>query len=197
MIRNPIHKRLEQFESWQHLCFMLCLCERMYPNFQLFCQIIEKPEQARIYQNQLNLVWEFLTVKDAKINFENQLEKLEAIIPDINDYDFFGVLPAADACESLSELLHSIIAGDYLAHSIQISKISLKTVASFLEAQMEIELSEQQLKNSEQIQQELDVQWLLYRELKNYQERDLELILGMKKELRDEKTSNIGLNSEL
>lgn len=41
------------------------------------------------------------TVKGAKINFENQLEKLEEIIPDVNDYDFFGVVPALDACGNL------------------------------------------------------------------------------------------------
>ena len=38
-------------------------------------------------------MWEFLTVKEAKILIsENQLEKLEEIIPDVNDYDFFGVV---------------------------------------------------------------------------------------------------------
>lgn len=29
----------------------------------------------------------------------------------MNDYDFFGVVPALDACEALGELLHAIIAG--------------------------------------------------------------------------------------
>ena len=57
-MRNPIHKRLEHFESWQHLAFMASLCERMYPNYYLFCQMTEQPEQAKTYQNILNLVWE-------------------------------------------------------------------------------------------------------------------------------------------
>lgn len=65
-MRNPIHKRLEHFESWQHLTFMACLCERMYPNYQLFCQVTEQQANAKVYQNILNLVWEFLTVKSAK-----------------------------------------------------------------------------------------------------------------------------------
>ena len=38
-MRNPIHKRLENLESWQHLTFMAALCERMAPNFNLFCQM--------------------------------------------------------------------------------------------------------------------------------------------------------------
>ena len=91
-MRNPIHKRLENLATWQHLTFMACLCERMYPNYHLFCQITEQPQNAKVYHNILNLVWEYLTVKEANINFENQLEKLENIIPDVNDYDFYGVV---------------------------------------------------------------------------------------------------------
>ena len=80
----------------------------MAPNFALFCQMTEQKPADKTYHNILNLVWEFLTVKEAKINFENQLEKLEEIIPDVNDYDFFGVVPALDACEALGELLSLI-----------------------------------------------------------------------------------------
>ncbi|MFC2558206.1 MAG: DUF416 family protein, partial [Haemophilus seminalis] len=83
-MRNPIHKRLENLESWQHLTFMAALCERMAPNFNLFCQMNNLEMEVKVYQNILNLVWEYLTVKDAKINFESQLEKLEEIIPDVN-----------------------------------------------------------------------------------------------------------------
>lgn len=192
-MRNPIQKRLENLESWQHLVFMTSLCERMYPNFQLFCQMTEQTEQAKTYQNILNLVWEYLTVKNAKINFENQLEKLEGIIPDVNDYDFFGVVPALDACEALSELLHAIIAGGTLEQAVKLSQISLQTIITLLETQNEREFSEKELKESEDIIQELDVQWEIYRTLKDCEERDVELILGLKNELRSLGISNIGI----
>lgn len=193
-MRNPIHKRMERFEPWQHLTFMACLCERMYPNYQLFCQVTEQDEFAKTYQNILNLVWEHLTVKGAKINFDNQLEKLEAIIPDVNDYEFFGVLPAQEACEALSELLHSIIAGSTLEQAIRISQISLSTVASYLELQVEHELNEQELKNAAEIQEELDIQWQIYRLLNECEERDTQLILELKNEIRSTAISNIGVN---
>lgn len=193
-MRNPIHKRMERFEPWQHLTFMACLCERMYPNYQLFCQVTEQDEFAKTYQNILNLVWEHLTVKGAKINFDNQLEKLEAIIPDVNDYEFFGVLPAQEACEALSELLHSIIAGSTLEQAIRISQISLSTVASYLELQVEHELNEQELKNAAEIQEELDIQWQIYRLLNECEERDTQLILDLKNEIRSTAISNIGVN---
>lgn len=193
-MKNPIHKRLERFESWQHLTFMGCLCERMLPNYQLFCELTEQPDNAKTFQNILNLVWEFLTVKGAKIDFESQLEKLENIIPDVNQYDFYGVFPAQDACEALSQLLHTIIAGEFLEQAIKMSQLSLNTVATYLETQQDRTLNEQFLKNSPEIQEELDVQWQLYRLLNECEERDVELILGLKNEIRHSGLSNLGLN---
>ena len=190
-MRNPIHKRLENLATWQHLTFMACLCERMYPNYHLFCQISEQSQNAKVYHNILNLVWEYLTVKDTKINFENQLEKLEDIIPDVNDYRCYGVIPALDACEGLSEVLHTIIAGASLEQAIKVSQLSFSTIAGYLEMEQERELSEAELKESDLIQQELDLQWQLYRVLKDAEKHDVALIQDLKNELREEKISNI------
>ena len=87
MLQNPIHLRLEKLESWQHVTFMACLCERMYPNYAMFCKQTEFND-GQIYRRILDLVWESLTVKDAKINFDSQLEKFEEAIPVADDYDF-------------------------------------------------------------------------------------------------------------
>ena len=192
-MRNPIHKRLDNLESWQHLTFMAALCERMAPNFKLFCQMNELSVEAKTYQNILNLVWEYLTVKDAKINFENQLEKLETIIPDVNDYESFGVVPALDACQALAEILHAIIAGETLERAVEMSLISLGTVTSLLETETGRDWSESELKENEDIQAELDVQWQVYRLLKECEKRDIELILDLKNEIRAEGISNIGI----
>ena len=192
-MRNPIHKRLENLESWQHLTFMAALCERMALNFKLFCQMNELSAEAKTYQNILNLVWEYLTVKDAKINFENQLEKLETIIPDVNDYESFGVVPALDACQALAEILHAIIAGETLERAVEMSLISLGTVTSLLETETGRDWSESELKESKDIQAELDVQWQVYRLLKECEKRDIELILDLKNEIRAEGISNIGI----
>ena len=196
MMRNPIHKRLENLATWQHLTFMACLCERMYPNYHLFCEITEQPQNAKVYHNILNLVWEYLTVKEANINFENQLEKLENIIPDVNDYDFYGVVPALDACEGLAEVLHTIIAGASLEQAVKVSQLSLGTVAGYLETEYDRTLSEVELKESDLIQQELDVQWQLYRALKEAERHDVELISDLKNALREESVSNICIKIE-
>ena len=196
MMRNTIQKRLENLATWQHLTFMACLCERMYPNYHLFCQITEQPQNAKVYHNILNLVWEYLTVKEANINFENQLEKLENIIPDVNDYDFYGVVPALDACEGLAEVLHTIIAGASLEQAVKVSQLSLGTVAGYLETEYDRTLSEVELKESDLIKQELDVQWQLYRALKEAERHDVELISDLKNALREEAVSNICIKIE-
>lgn len=195
-MRNPIHKRLENLSTWQHLTFMACLCERMLPNYQLFCKMTEQEHHAKIYYNILNLAWEYLTVKDCKINFETQLEKLENIIPDVNEYEFYGVIPALDACEALSEVLHTIIAGDSLQQAIKVSQISLQTVASSLEIQNDRKFMESDLKSSEEIQAELDDQWQIYRLLKEAERYNLELIISLKNEMRENRISNIGIKFE-
>ena len=194
-MRNPIHKRLENLAAWQHLTFMACLCERMAPNFALFCQMTEQPQAAKVFNNVLGLVWESLTVKGAKINFENQLEKLEEIIPDVNQYDFFGVVPALDACEALGELLHAVIAGEYLEKAVRVSQISLTTVVSLLETENDREFSPDELKDNELIESELDLQWQIYRLLKDCEERDIALINELRNELRAEGISNIGIKN--
>ena len=138
-------------------------------------------------------MWEYLTIKDVKINFENQLEKLETIIPDVHDYDSFGVVPALDACQALAEILHAIIAGETLEKAVEISLISLGTIRALLETETGRDWSESKLKENEDIQTELDVQWQVYRLLKECEKRDIELILALKNEIRTEGISNIGI----
>ena len=59
--------------------------------------------------------------------------------------------------------------------------------------QNERELSEVELKNLEEIQEELDVQWQIYRLLNECEERDVPLILDLKNEIRSAGISNIGI----
>ncbi|MBD2781664.1 YjaG family protein [Xenorhabdus szentirmaii] len=195
MLRNPIHLRLEKLESWQHLTFMASLCERMYPNYQVFCRQSGFTDPAQ-YRRILELIWEVLVVKDAKVNFDNQLEKLEAIIPSSEDYDIYGVYPAIDACIALGEVVHSRLSGSTLEHAIAVSEISIRTVAMLEMTQAGREMTEDELKVLPAIEEEWDIQWEIFRLLANSEERDIELIKGLKADLRDAGVSNIGINLE-
>ncbi|QUJ67640.1 DUF416 family protein [Photobacterium sp. GJ3] len=193
MLKNPIQLRLEKFEPWQYLTFMASLCERMYPNYALFCQETEfsDPQPYRLI---LDSVWEILTVKNAKINFERQLEKLEDMVPAADDFDLYAVNPAIDACVALSDLLHALLDRDQIPEiALSISALSVETVANLEEAQTGEAITNENQKDNPAVCEEWDVQWAIYRALKEAESRDIELIKSLRKELRDPCVSNIGI----
>lgn len=193
MLQNPVQVRLEKFEPWQQITFMACLCERMYPNYAMFCENTEFAH-ARVYRDILDSVWEQLTVKTAKVNFEHQLEKLEEIIPNSEDFDMYAVYPAIDACVALSTLLHGLLDRDYLFENmLEVSQISVTTVAQLEEAQTSEEITNENQKQNEAVCAEWDVQWAIYRPLREAEGRDINLIKDLRQELRDEGVSNIGV----
>ncbi|MFG0772303.1 YjaG family protein [Vibrio plantisponsor] len=193
MLQNPVQVRLEKFEPWQQITFMACLCERMYPNYAMFCENTEFAH-ARVYRDILDSVWEQLTVKTAKVNFEHQLEKLEEIIPNSEDFDMYAVYPAIDACVALSTLLHGLLDRDYLFENmLEVSQISVTTVAQLEEAQTGEEITNENQKQNEAVCAEWDVQWVIYRPLREAEGRDINLIKDLRQELRDEGVSNIGV----
>lgn len=193
MLRNPIHLRLEKLESWQHLTFMASLCERMYPNYQMFC-LQSGFGEPQLYRRILDLVWETLVVKDAKVNFDTQLEKLEEAVPSAEDYDIYGVYPAIDACIALGELIHSRLSGETLSHAIAVSETSIRTVAMLEMTQAGKEMTDEELKIIPAVEEEWDIQWEIFRLLADCEERDLELIKGLRSDLREAAVSNIGIN---
>ena len=141
MLQNPIQLRLEKLEPWQHITFMAALVERMYPNYAAFCQQTDFAE-PQAFRNLLDAVWEIMTVKTAKINFENQLEKLEELIPNTEDYDIYMIYPAVDACISMSTLLHTLLDRDLMMESVlKISQQSVASVAQLEEAQTGVEVT--------------------------------------------------------
>lgn len=194
MLKNPIQLRLEKLEPWQHLTFMASLCERMYPNYAFFCAETDFAD-ARQYRSILDSIWELLTVKSAKINFENQLEKLEELVPVADDFDLYAVNPAIDACMALADLLHALLDRDLMLETVlKISSLSVDTVADLEQAREGIEITNDNQKQCEAVCVEWDMQWAIFRALKEAEKRDIELIKGLRRELREDAVSNIGID---
>ncbi|VAX77170.1 Uncharacterized protein YjaG [Serratia symbiotica] len=192
MLRNPIHLRLERLQTWHHLTFMVSLCERMYPNYQIFCQKTKFGDPV-IYRRILDLVWHVLLMKNIKINFDTQLEKLENYIPSSEGYDLYAVYPAIDACIALGELIHSLLSGQTLEFCIAISQTSIRTVAMLEMTKMGREMTRDELKVLPAIVAEWDVQWEIFRLLAGCGNHDLNLIKGLRYDLREAAISNIGV----
>ncbi len=119
----------------QQAAIAATLLERMLPNYQLFAEVTAFGD-SKLVRNILDLCWEWLTVKQAKINFARLAEELELITPDVSQFDLFGVYPAVDCATALDMMLNGIVSQDP-AEFIHVAKISQATVARVVEYQAE------------------------------------------------------------
>ncbi|MBZ9611247.1 YjaG family protein [Rheinheimera maricola] len=122
---------MRELGFYQQAAVAATLLERMLPNYQLFAEVTNSGD-AELPRHILTLVWEWLTVKKAKINFSKLSEELELVTPDVNDFDIFGVYPAVDCATALDMMLSGIEqqdAGEFL----NVAKISQATVARLIE----------------------------------------------------------------
>lgn len=116
------------------LLMAACICQRCYPNYQLFCQVSGFADPLQ-YRNILNVVWEWLLVDGAKINFELQAEKLEPLTPDAEQFDMFGVYPAIDACVALNSGLNAVLEGEGESYLRELLALSRNALQGFLDMQ--------------------------------------------------------------
>ena len=122
---------MRELGFYQQAAIAAALLERMLPNYQLFSEVTQSGDTA-LPRHILTLVWEWLTVKKAKINFEKLSDELELITPDVANFDIFGVYPAVDCATALDMMLSGIAQQD-AAEFVNVAKISQATVARLIE----------------------------------------------------------------
>lgn len=129
--QQQLEKLMEKFENWQSTAFAAALTERMFPNYALFSRLTEFGDHQQMRQI-LDGVWNALAGTGAKINAEVQLDNVEANIPDLDEYDMYGAMPAYDAAVALYSTLVCMIEGD-AAEAVGVSKLSRECVETFIE----------------------------------------------------------------
>jgi len=189
MILLPINEQLKNLTAWQQSVFCMALAQHSALHFQLFCEAVDT-EDGQTIRNINNLFWEKMTVKGAKINFTIQQEHFEEIIPDVGDYDFYGVYPAIDHCVIMSCVFNSFLSKSS-DEALNASQTSFATIASFLELQHGQEIDEETLKDEALFQEELQFQQKLLAKLDN--ERSPELIKSIRQFVLDFGTTNLGI----
>jgi uncharacterized protein YjaG (DUF416 family) len=101
---------LNSLNHWQQLSFCAAICERSMPNFQLFCELEETPEQFKQSRKILNKVWEYLRGQlNSMKNIEKQLEVLNELVPDPTQHESFGAYPAMDCMVTLQSCIQGIL----------------------------------------------------------------------------------------
>lgn len=151
-----IFQQVRELEGWHAVAFSATLLERMLPNYVLFCDATEFADPAQ-YRNSLNAIWEWLAVPKAKINFTVQLEKIEELVPDANDFDNYGVYPAIDVAMSMSACI-LLIQGEDPQGAVVVSKLSQGGVEAFIEASTDENISDMEIKQHPLMQWEIETQ---------------------------------------
>lgn len=124
------HQRLQALSAAQQQAFMAALCERLLPNYALYAQMAESGNPAGL-RAILDLVWEQLSVREARIDFERQAEKLAELEP-ARDDDSFGARRATEAVVALASLLDTL-RGEAPEAVLEVSRISKSGVRAYIE----------------------------------------------------------------
>ena len=194
-----LEPELESFEPWQLTAFSAALTERMFPNFALFARLVEFGDAAKLRQI-LDGVWNSLSGQGAKMNFEVQLDSVDANMPDLDEYDMYGALPALDAVVALNATLNCILEKD-VSMAASIGQLSRECVATFLEVtEGDDQMSDEELVkliNTHDLMQAEDA----FREevverLRGQKHANPDFIGTLRELARNEGVSNIGISDD-
>jgi len=178
-------KRLKALELPQKKLFAVALCQRMYPNYQLFSEVCEFGD-PQVLDTVLNLLWQSLYDR-----------KLEENTPEPAQFDAYGVYPAMDAAVALSSLLGALeskVEDDIT----NISKLSSGTVANYIEAIADPELDGEALDefvfSHEVMQEERELQASLLEIIEENPQITADFVKALRKEIVMNGVSNIGIS---
>ncbi|MBB3332545.1 hypothetical protein BDK63_003440 [Halomonas campaniensis] len=127
---SGFHQRLQALEPRAQQAFMAALCERLLPNYALYAQTAGHGSPAGL-RAILDLVWERLSVREARIDFALQAEKLAELAPPEGD-DSFGARRATEAVAALSALLDTL-QGEAPEAVLEVSRASRGGLRAFIE----------------------------------------------------------------
>lgn len=197
MSKKPgFFKRLKELSQPQKQLFATALCQRMLPNYQLFCEVCEFGD-AKVLSTALDLLWQSMYDKKLKLNIDIHLQRLEDNTPEPESFDVYGVYPALDAIVAVSSLL-SAIQSKVEDDIINISKLSSSTVANYIEASSNIELEGDALDDyifaHEVMQEEQALQGSLLDIIEANPKLGPEFIKALRKEVVMADVSNIGVS---
>lgn len=191
MLEQNYEQQLSKLLPWQKVAFICCIAERSFPNYKLFSEACETGS-AKQFRQSLDLFWEHLTTKSSKINFAIQFEKFEPLIPDLDAFDVYGVYPALDACVTVNSAFNSLVGPDPdVNEAVNASRVSIGTVASYLEALAGEELDDDVVFNDPLMLDEIAFQEMVLDKLTIQKSPDS--IKALKAFAKNEGVSNIGI----
>lgn len=198
MEANQPSPRLKQLNDWQLAAFCAAISERMLPNYALFAQVAEFGNQQTL-RTALDKTWERLTNRCGSVNFETQMEKVDAVTPEPDNFDMYGVYPALDACVALITTLNQMVEASH-QDARQTSQLAFQGIETYLELIADSELSDEELvrfiNSHELIEIEQQFQDSLVDQLLGCTKPDNKVLDAIRSEAANEGVSNIGISND-
>lgn len=195
MDANQPSPSLKQLNDWQLATFCAAVSERLFPNYALFSQVAEFGD-AQVLRTALDKVWDRLSNRCGAVNFETQMEKVDAVIPEPDDFDMYGVYPALDTCVALITTLNQMVEASY-QDARQISQLSLQGIETYLEVIADAELSDEDLvrfiNTHPLIEIEQQFQDQLVEQLSRSAKVNIALLDSIRADANNDGVSNIGI----
>lgn len=196
MEANQPSPRLKQLNDMQLSAFCAAISERLLPNYALFSQVAEFGNTQTL-RTALDKIWDRLCNRCGSVNFETQMEKVDAVVPDPEDFDMYGVYPALDTCVALITTLNQMVEASH-QDARQTSQLSLQGIETYLELIADSELSDEQLvrfiNTHELIEQELAFQESLIDQLLQKDNPDAATLDKIRTQAANDGVSNIGIS---
>ncbi|WP_422132850.1 MULTISPECIES: DUF416 family protein [unclassified Endozoicomonas] len=123
-------RQLHKLPAWKLVAVTTAVCERSWPNFALFAELTEfgLPEDVR---HSLNMLWDNVAGYQSAKNFERLLEKLEPNVPDLDEWEMFGAIPAYDSVISTICAVNCAMEPD-AGETASALTLSLSTIGKFV-----------------------------------------------------------------
>lgn len=190
-------KRLDNLPPWKLTAVTTAVSERAWPNFVLFSELADfgNAEDAR---HCLNMLWDHVAGYQSSKNFERLLEKLEPNIPNLEEVDMFGAVPAHDVIVSIICAVNCSMEPD-AGETASALTLSLSTIGKFVKYAEVPDLKgtelQQYIEEHDLYLQQLDFIDEVFETLKKAKQTP-ELMKSLRSLAKNESISHLGISLE-
>ena len=192
---HRLRKQLEGLSKWKQLVFMVCCCERMFPNYVIFANETGWG-QKELIRRALDTAWTLLLAARSCANCSHLAQKCEDSAPDVDDFVSSYTSAALDAAVSAAILMEAFHDFDQ-SGPITIATLSRDTVDMHVRDIENIDTARENYKEKvlhhELMQTELRAQREDIEVVKDLAEDDVNALHKLKGDWANRKIGSLGL----